>query len=221
MKLILIRHGEAEGNPEGRMLGWSDPPLTPIGIQQSQALSSYLSAHYPPPTQILTSPLQRASQTAQILARPTPPHPQAPSQTLENLREINLGIFTGLTWAEATATYPELCQQLTSQLDWLPIPQAETPTQTNERAARLWHTLLTQIEDQDHLWLVSHAGFLQYLLSVILGCDKVWQIQVAPTAWFELDLSIPHLDWANHPNRPLNPALWKIRQFNASPHWPG
>ncbi|AFY61530.1 fructose-2,6-bisphosphatase [Synechococcus sp. PCC 6312] len=221
MKLILIRHGEAEGNPEGRMLGCSDPPLTPIGIQQSQALNSYLWVHSPAPTQILTSPLQRASQTAQILARATQQQPQAAVQTFEDLREISVGILTGLTWTEATATYPELCQQLESQLDWLPIPQAETPTQINERAARLWHNLLTQVEDQDHLWLVSHAGFLQYLLSVILGCDKVWQIQVGPTAWFELDISLPHLDFVNDPSRPLNTTLWKIQQFNASPHWPG
>lgn len=219
MKLMVIRHGEAPGNSEARMLGRSDPPLTNIGIQQSQALSQYFAAHYPTATQIFSSSLQRASQTAQILATQPSSHP--PIQTLADLEEIDLGIFTGLTWDEATATYPDLCQKLESQLDSLPIPQAEPPTQIHRRAIRVYNFLISEFKDSDHLWLVSHAGFLQYLLSVMLGCDKVWQIKIAPTAWFELDISLPYLDFTVDASRPFNPTLWQIRQFNVSPHWSG
>lgn len=221
MKLVLIRHGEAQGNQEGRMLGCSDSPLTTIGIQQSQALSRYFAAHYLTPTQILSSSLQRATQTAQILASSTPSTQPPPIQVLGELGEIDLGILTGLTWAEATTTYPGLCQKMESQRDWLPVPQAERPLQIHIRATRVCNFLLSEFQDSDYLWIVSHGGFLQYLLSVILGCDKVWQIKIAPTAWFEIEISLPHLDCTVDVNRKFNPSLWQIHQFNITPHWPG
>ncbi|MCI1472422.1 MAG: histidine phosphatase family protein, partial [Pediococcus pentosaceus] len=35
-KLVLIRHGESTANRDNIYTGWSDVPLTPLGIKQAQ-----------------------------------------------------------------------------------------------------------------------------------------------------------------------------------------
>lgn len=63
MKLILIRHADAENNT-GRDF---DRKLTEKGVMQSEELASFLKNLKIKPDRILTSPLVRAVQTAQVL----------------------------------------------------------------------------------------------------------------------------------------------------------
>jgi broad specificity phosphatase PhoE len=58
--LLLVRHGETAPNVEGRLLGRSDPPLTPRGREQARALVAGL----PRPDLVVSGPLQRAVATA-------------------------------------------------------------------------------------------------------------------------------------------------------------
>jgi phosphohistidine phosphatase len=64
MDLILWRHAEAEpGEPDlGRR-------LTAKGIQQAERMAQWLDRHLPATTRILSSPADRAQQTAQALKR--------------------------------------------------------------------------------------------------------------------------------------------------------
>jgi phosphohistidine phosphatase len=64
MDLILWRHAEAEpGEPDlGRR-------LTAKGIQQAERMARWLDRHLPATTRILTSPADRAEQTARALKR--------------------------------------------------------------------------------------------------------------------------------------------------------
>ncbi len=64
MDLILWRHAEAEpGEPDlGRR-------LTAKGIQQAERMAKWLDRHLPATTRILTSPADRAEQTAHALKR--------------------------------------------------------------------------------------------------------------------------------------------------------
>src|SRR6476619_4322112 len=64
MDLILWRHAEAEpGEPDlGRR-------LTAKGIQQAERMAEWLDRHLPATTRILSSPADRAQQTAQALKR--------------------------------------------------------------------------------------------------------------------------------------------------------
>jgi broad specificity phosphatase PhoE len=58
--LILVRHGQTAANVRGLLLGRADPPLTAVGLRQAAALAHAL----PHPARIVSSPLQRAMQTA-------------------------------------------------------------------------------------------------------------------------------------------------------------
>jgi broad specificity phosphatase PhoE len=62
--LILVRHGQTAANAQRLLLGRADPPLTDAGRRQAAALAAAL----PRPTRIVSSPLQRALQTAEVIA---------------------------------------------------------------------------------------------------------------------------------------------------------
>lgn len=66
MRLFLIRHAKAApGEPDELR------PLTDKGVEQARRLGLALSLHPSPPAVVVTSPLVRARQTAEALARAT------------------------------------------------------------------------------------------------------------------------------------------------------
>lgn len=69
MKLVLIRHAEA-GNPDPRRFPDDhDRPLTSEGEREHERIARGLARLGLGPTHLLTSPLRRARQTAEITAR--------------------------------------------------------------------------------------------------------------------------------------------------------
>jgi len=61
--LVLVRHGETEGNAAGQLLGHSESPLTAKGRSQAAALGVVLG----PVSRLVSSPLGRARLTAEAL----------------------------------------------------------------------------------------------------------------------------------------------------------
>lgn len=86
-KLHLIRHGETQGNREGRYVGRTDLPVTPEGVAQLEALLERYE--YPSVQQLYTSPLLRCRQTAAIL------YPEQSAEIVEELQELDFGEFEG------------------------------------------------------------------------------------------------------------------------------
>jgi broad specificity phosphatase PhoE len=93
--LLLARHGETEWNKERRFQGWADPPLNEAGRKQARLLAEQLrdlafDAVY-------SSDLARAYETAEIVAAPH----GVPVVADEGLREVDVGVVSGMTWVEA------------------------------------------------------------------------------------------------------------------------
>ncbi len=228
LKILLIRHGQSQGNVEGRMEGWSSTGLTDLGRKQAQCLGQRLAKETRQPTHIYCSPLQRATETLAAMASelwataeipvPAIPIPEIPVPTVfhNDLRENHQGILTGLTWAEAQANYPDLCQRLETSLDWLPIPDAETPQAGNQRAERFVNNLL-QHHNGDQIWVISHQWILQHILACLLGCERTWGISLGHTAITELWLDRGRWFEAD-PNQRLNTELWRIQRLNDQAH---
>ena len=98
--LYLIRHAEAAGNAEGRIMGQRDLPLTDRGREQAQALGEWCARQGLVFGTVFASDLSRAWDTAAILARATAsPAPVA----RPGLREVGRGELEGRTYAEARA----------------------------------------------------------------------------------------------------------------------
>jgi broad specificity phosphatase PhoE len=104
--LYLARHGQTEANVSGRLQGQSlDTPLTPLGIQQAQTVAEILRLHAPAELDWVSSPLQRARTTMELireqLGLPPPDY-----RTETRIIEGNFGLWDGLTHDEARALDP-------------------------------------------------------------------------------------------------------------------
>ncbi|WP_204139014.1 histidine phosphatase family protein [Halomicronema sp. CCY15110] len=132
------------------------------------------------------------------------------------LCEFQVGILTGLTWAEAQQRYPDLCEALVTSLDWLPIPQAETPRQGRQRAEAFITQLLSRHRNGDAVWVVAHQWILEHLVAALMGGDRTWQITMSNTALFEFWLDCDR--WAQTDMARHTSTLWQIQRFNECPH---
>jgi len=100
-RVILIRHGRTAWNVEGRFQGQADPPLDDTGRKQASAAAMVLRAS--PMAAVLSSDLARARQTAVLVAA----WRDLPVRVSAELREVDLGAWTGLTRAEAARRFPD------------------------------------------------------------------------------------------------------------------
>ena len=67
-KLYLLRHGQTEFNVKKLVQGRCDSPLTGLGRQQARVAAAWLKAHNVVPDKVVSSPLGRAMDTAQLVA---------------------------------------------------------------------------------------------------------------------------------------------------------
>jgi len=86
VQLVIVRHAEAAAGEPDELR-----PLTPEGREAARALGERLAAEGVRPDAVLTSPLLRARETAQELARPAGLDPEpderlAPGATAEGVR---------------------------------------------------------------------------------------------------------------------------------------
>ena len=95
-KLHLIRHGLTQGNLDGRYIGsGTDLPLCEEGRAQLAQLKARFA--YPATEVVFTSPLLRATQTAELL------YPGVRTLPLQDLREMAFGVFENRPITELAA----------------------------------------------------------------------------------------------------------------------
>ncbi len=100
MRIYIIRHGETEWNKEEIFRGRKDIPLNMVGKRQAEGIGLYFSERHI--NRILSSPLARATQTAEPISRMT----GAAVEAMEEFNDINFGIWEGLPLREVEECYP-------------------------------------------------------------------------------------------------------------------
>jgi probable phosphoglycerate mutase len=147
--LLLVRHGEAEGNREDRFIGQLDVPLTAEGHRQAGALARRLEGI--PLAKVVSSDLRRCLETVA---------PSAASRGLQveadpRLREIANGEWGGMLGTEIAAGWPDLFRRYRAGED-VHRPGGE---RWADVAARVVESLQSLAADPGATVLVgSHAG---------------------------------------------------------------
>ena len=147
--ILLARHGETDWNREGRFQGHADPPLNRTGRAQAVELSVGLLAEEL--AAVYSSPLRRALETAEIVAAS---HGLEPV-TVDGLREVDVGSWSGLTRAEIDARFPDGER-----------PDGETREQHAERVLAAIERIARENLGRRVL-IVTHGGVMRALHHVI------------------------------------------------------
>lgn len=160
--ILLARHGESDWNAERRWQGHADRPLTERGRSQAAALAERLA---PIALEaVYASDLRRAVDTAAAVAA----RQGLPVRALAELREVDVGSWSGLTRAEAEARAPEGFRRwLDGGPGW---EDGETYAAMSERVLAAVRRIANAHPARPVL-VVCHGGPIRALHAAALGLD--------------------------------------------------
>jgi alpha-ribazole phosphatase len=159
-RILLARHGETEWNAIGRVQGWTDIPLSALGIAQARALGERLRDT--PLTAVYSSDLCRAIQTA----APTAAQQGLEIQRLSGLREKGYGDWEGLTREDLERDYAALWHRYHKERDLeAVVPGGETWPEVQGRMQGVLQTILAAHPGaEETVLLVGHGGSARALI---------------------------------------------------------
>jgi len=164
-EIYLIRHGETVANREGIFRGRLDFPLNENGLIQAEALAEELKrVEF---AAIFSSPLTRAVQTAEAIARR---HNLTPIID-DGFQNINLGIWQGKDKGEVKRDFPELWRLWDEEPENLLVPGGERLADVRRRAKRSLDRIVEDYKGKK-IAVVSHRSVLKCLLAEILNMKE-------------------------------------------------
>lgn len=155
--IYLMRHG---ADPSDRLGGWSSYGLTETGIEQVNNAKLILKDKGI--TQIYSSDLTRAKETAEIIADEL----GLEIVYLPQFREVNNGSLAGMLKTEAAEKYPGIYWKALNRTE--EYPGGESPEQFFNRIEKAWNEFKTHI-DNENVLLISHGGVINIILCLENG----------------------------------------------------
>lgn len=157
---VFLRHGESVGNAEERFQGQADYPLTEAGRRQVDALAQRWAGERMHFDAVITSPLTRARETANVIARAL----NVPVEVDPIWMERNAGEIAGLTREETLRKYPNA--DLRTPYDAFG-DSGEGDWELFLRAGTAVHQLLKR--PPGRYLIVTHGGLLNKIMYALLG----------------------------------------------------
>jgi probable phosphoglycerate mutase len=159
--IYLLRHGETEYGREKRYLGHTDCKLSEEGREQAKRLAGIFERDKTIIDNIFSSDLSRCKDTINIV------FPNQKVTFLENLREINMGDWDGLTFDEVKSKYAEDYKKRGENIGGFIPRNGESFEQCQNRAVAVFRHIVNSTEG--NIVICSHVGFIRTLLCNILN----------------------------------------------------
>lgn len=200
-ELFLVRHGETEGQSSIRYHGRTDVALSELGRAQMRAAAAALAPRGF--TRVFASTMVRAVEGARLIAGE-----HAPIVCLEELAEVDFGLFEGLTAEEIRARYPAEFERW--NLERLETTYAYPGGESRAAfRARVEHGLRRMLEmwDSDQApgdvraLVVAHRGVIRTIVRALVKAEPVIELG-----------SIHILERA---------PLWRVRELDITSHLDG
>jgi broad specificity phosphatase PhoE len=154
-------------------------------LQQAEAVARRIATDYQP-VAILASPLQRARQTAEAIARPL----NLGVQPEGGLLDIDYGEFTGLSPAEAEAKFQEFYRAWLNVPHIVRFPQGESLDDVRNRVTGIIRRV-TELYPDEQVLVVTHQVVCQVLICTLLGIHNGhfsdFRVDTTSLTIFELD----------------------------------
>jgi len=169
-RLLLVRHGESEGNRDRTFTQNPEVPLTAVGRDQARAAAQRMARRYRP-SRIVASPFTRARQTAKIIA-------EVFGLTVEfeaAFREQSFGVFAGQPY---DALLNDAAYHEGPRWNWRP-QGGESLIDVYERVVPAFDRVAQAAPGADVV-IVSHGGVMVTLCAYVSG---TWEgVAVTPNA---------------------------------------
>ncbi|MEP6850377.1 MAG: histidine phosphatase family protein [Acidobacteriota bacterium] len=161
-RLFLIRHGQSDGNAEGRFGGHGPTPLSKLGERQAELTAKVLSREGI--TAIYSSDLHRAVQTATPLSKLS----GLPVNQTEAFRERHVGVLEGLTFDESKAEFPKDYYALVNRNIHHVITEGESYRQLLRRTTSELQSIILQ-NLGGKIAIFSHTGAICFITLHLMG----------------------------------------------------
>lgn len=162
-EFLFIRHGQTDWNSAQRVMGRQPIPLNKVGRDQAAKIAAYLKDTEA--AAVITSPVKRAVETAQIIVDS---RPGLKLIVEEGLNEIDYGEWVNLTITEVTANYPDVWENYHGRPEDMVIPGGETLKQALGRTIETMERLKKKYPE-GRLLLVSHADVIKLAIVGLMG----------------------------------------------------
>jgi len=202
-RLILIRHGKVSSEYAGRFIGTTDAPLGEEGREDVKRLSNLLQI--PESTYCLSSPLLRATETADILFGKaestlelkaeleveTKIKPKEKYDLLSDIQEINFGNWENKTYQEIDSKDPGNLNSLYKGDTGFVFPAGEGIAPFFDRL----RNFLKQINENkfENIIAITHAGVIRGLICLLMNLEfkDFFSFQIDTAALTVLDIYEP------------------------------
>jgi broad specificity phosphatase PhoE len=158
-RLILVRHGESEGNRDRTFTQDPRVPLTARGREQARAAGLQIAKTYKP-MRVVASPYRRAWQTAEVIAEVL----GLAVQAIPGLHEQNFGIFAGQPY---DALLSDTAYHEGPRWHWRP-QGGESLVDVYERVVPIFERITWESDGRDVV-IVSHGGVILALCAYVTG----------------------------------------------------
>ena len=163
-RLFLIRHGQVVNHHERRYNGHHDVDITEHGVEQMTRLATALKSEAL--GAIYSSDLQRSLKGAAIIGAPLGLEPSP----VEELRELALGRWEGLTRAEAVKRFPEEAEFTFAGLATGKVQGGESLIDLSERVLPALEVIIKS-NPGNPVCIVAHGGVNRVVLSDAMGLE--------------------------------------------------
>ncbi|MBV9515896.1 MAG: bifunctional RNase H/acid phosphatase [Mycobacteriaceae bacterium] len=180
-RILLLRHGQTELSVQRRYSGRGNPALTDLGRRQAEAAADYI-ARRGGIAAVITSPLQRAYDTAAAVAKAL----KVDVTVDDDLIETDFGAWEGLTFVEAAERDPELHPNWLRDNSVSP-PGGESFASVQERVRRVCDRIIAEYSGTTVL-VVSHVTPIKTILQLALDAG--------PSILYRLHLDLASLSIA-------------------------
>ena len=197
-RLILVRHGETEGESSIRYHGRTDVPLSGLGRAQMRLAGRAIETRRGGGSFacVFSSPLGRASEGARIVAGDS-----APLVTIDEFAEVHFGLFEGLTADEIRERYPdEFARWNADRLaPGYTYPAGESRANFTTRVERGLERMLALWTPRDNdALLVAHRGVIRAIVRKLTNHEPIVELGSIHILRFDGGWQAEALDLIDH-----------------------
>lgn len=180
-KVLILRHGKTEANFEKRYIGSrTDIPLSAEGMSAVEAASSQIRQIAEEDIFLVSSPMKRAVQTAELL------FPGEEILIKDDLKEIDFGDFEGKNYEELKDN-PDYQKWIDSN-GTMPFPNGEDRAGFIDRSVAAFQQVLAEAGDRTPV-IICHGGNVMGIMSTLAGKDY-YDFMIGNMEGFMLSLTL-------------------------------